>query len=109
MVEEIRAFSGRTPKHYSANGRWTLAGARGDYGIIDRERVRCYLSCNPVRAGQRPDGRGLHTAISTLQIDAIPLSGTPGLDGWLIPPRLEGGAIVQDNPWRDDTAGELDG
>jgi hypothetical protein len=108
LVGEIGRFSGRTPKHYQADGRWTLAGARGDYGIIDRERVRCYLSCNPVRAGQRPDARGLHTAISTVEIDAIPLSGTPGADGWLIPPRVVDGAIVQDRPPRDDCGAALD-
>ena len=92
---EVECFSARTPKHYCTGDAWVLSGTRDDYGPVDDGVVRCYQSANPVRAAVNPDGLGLLTRARTLRLDSIPLSGTPGRDGWLIPPEVRGGRMVQ--------------
>jgi len=92
---EVRAYQARTPKHYLADGRWTLAGVRGDYGPVGNRRVRHHVSVNPVRSGIAPGSADLPTATSVLRLDSIPLSGVPGIDGWLISPVVRDGALSQ--------------
>lgn len=104
IESEYQTFRARTPKHYCADSKWTLAGFRDDYGVIDGGNVIRYQTVNPVRAGQYPDGEALDTAGTTFRLDSIPLSGTPGADGWLLPPVVNGGSLIQP---RDDLPDEL--
>jgi hypothetical protein len=92
---EMSHFAARTPKHYCADGRWTLAGVRGDCGPVEGMSVRSYVTANPVRSGIDPAGVSIPTATRTLRLDAIPLAGTPGCDGWVIPPEVKGGRLYQ--------------
>lgn len=108
-VEEVRSFSGRTPKHYRTERGWTLSGARGDFSPVDRHKVRCYLTANPVRSGQKPSGSGLPTVAPIYHLDAIPLSGIPGPDGWLAVPTVKNGTLHQPEIVRDHGDAELHG
>ena len=102
LVEPVRSFVGRTPKHYQTTNGLTLGGVRGDFSPLSRHEVRCYLSCNPVRVGERPDGDSLTTVSRLVRIDAIPLSSVPGPDGWAMPPRVSGGACEWPHPYHGD-------
>jgi hypothetical protein len=105
LVEEVRRFTGRTPKHYHTDAGWTLAGARGDFSPMDNHTVKCWVTANPVRSGIRPDGSGLPTVAPYLHLDAIPLSGVPGEDGWGIHPQVVDGSCQWPKPL---TAGEAE-
>ncbi len=98
---EVKWFAARTPKHYYRDGEWTLAGVRGDFGAVSRHRVKCYHSANPVRSGVDPGAGSLPTVGRVVRLDAIPLSGTPGLDAWLIPPVVSDGVCRQPGPPSD--------
>ena len=93
--EAISHFAARTPKHYVQGDAWTLSGVRDDYGPVRDGVVRCYQSANPVRSGVRPLSDSIPTRTQTLKLDQIPLSGTPGIDGWLIPPEVRDGQLFQ--------------
>lgn len=95
VESEVCGFTGRTPRHYHASGLWTLAGTRDDFGIVDRQSVRAYQSANPVRRGATPHAAGLPCTSHVYRVDSIPLSGVPGADGWLIPPVVIDGRLVQ--------------
>lgn len=101
---EIDHFAARTPKHYVSGDQWTLAGVRDDCGPVRDGAVRCYQSANPVRSAVRPDADAVLTRARTLVLDSIPLAGTPGVDGWLIPPEVRDGRLYQR---RDELPAEL--
>ncbi len=105
VEEEVSHFAARTPKHYVSGDRWTLSGVRDDCGPVRDGVVRCYQSANPVRSGVDPCGESIPTRVATLRLDQIPLSGTPGIDGWLIPPEVRDGQLHQptdrDDGWPD--------
>lgn len=95
ICEEVSRFAARTPKMYCSDGRWTLAGTRGDYSAVGNMSIRHYQTATPVSAGLDPSAHPVLTTARTYRLDSIPLSGTPGRDGWLIPPVVSGGEIVQ--------------
>lgn len=92
---EVSSWLACTPKHYLADGKWTLAGVRGDAGPVTGRKCKAWAAASPIRRGAKPDGRGIQTVCYTFRIDRIPLSGTPGVDGWLIPPRVVDGQLTQ--------------
>lgn len=102
---DVGRFAARTPKHYQTDKGWTLCGARGDFSPLDRHRVRCYMTANPVRSGMRPDPTGIPTRRTVYELDAIPLSGKPGDDGWLLPPVVSGGRLIQPAPESERESG----
>jgi hypothetical protein len=103
VIEEVKSFAGRTPKHFRHSGRWILSGIRGDMSPVGGHSMKSYVSANPVRSGVEPTAPVVPTHAHVYRLDQIPLSGVPGPDGWIVHPTVENGKVRQWRPEREET------
>lgn len=80
-----------TPKHYWADGRWTLAGVACGYGWDEAGNAGELRTANPVRRAQEPTERATYTYMQLIDLSAIDPGVRIGADGWATPPKIWAG------------------
>jgi hypothetical protein len=91
MPGELRLVSSHSyarffdARHYYCDGRWTLAGIRSGFDMIDSSTVRERQISNPARSGARMLPESVFESFRTVHLDKLSKLPTITDNGWVRP------------------------